>query len=146
MLRISNISNQSTTFVKKGKPNMHDDIIKWKHFMRYWSFVRGIHRSPVNSSHKGQWRGALMFSLICAWINSWVKNREAGDLRRHRAHYDVTEWILIIMMWDLCIPISNESLSKMAFMNPYIRVSYLTYITYFANIGLRFNTLWKKSD
>ena len=67
----------------------HDDIIKWKHFPRYWSFVRGIHRSPVNSPHKGQWLGALMFSLICFWINSWVNNREAGDLRRHRAHYDV---------------------------------------------------------
>ena len=52
-------------------------------------FVRGIHRSPVNSPHKGQWRGALMFSLICAWINRWVNNREAGNLRRHQAHYDV---------------------------------------------------------
>ena len=30
-----------------------------------------------------------MFSLICAWINGWVNNRKAGDLRRHRAHYDV---------------------------------------------------------
>ena len=39
---------------------------------------------------KGQWRGALMFSLICSWINGWVNNHEAGDLRRHRAHYDVT--------------------------------------------------------
>ena len=46
-------------------------------------------RSPVNSPHKGQWRGALMFSLICAWINDWVNNREAGDLGRHRTHYDV---------------------------------------------------------
>ena len=43
-----------------------------------------------NSSHKGQWRGALMFSLICVWINGWVNSREAGDLRRYRAHYDVT--------------------------------------------------------
>ena len=68
----------------------HDDIIKWKHFPRYWSFVRGIHRSPVNSPHKGQWRGALMLSLICAWKQGWVNNREAGDLRHHRAHYDVT--------------------------------------------------------
>ena len=68
----------------------HDDVIKWKHFPRYWPFVRGIHRSPVNSSHKGQWRGALLFSLICVWINGWVNNREAGDFRRHRAHYDVT--------------------------------------------------------
>ena len=49
-------------------------------------FVRGIHRWPVNSPHKGQWRGALMFSLTCAWINDWVNNRGAGDLRRHRAH------------------------------------------------------------
>ena len=44
----------------------HDDVIKWKHFPRYWPFVRGIHRSPVNSPHKGQWRGALIFSLISA--------------------------------------------------------------------------------
>ena len=50
----------------------HDDIIKWKHFLRYWPFVWGIHRSPVNSPHKGQWRGALMFSLICAWLNEWT--------------------------------------------------------------------------
>ena len=34
--------------------------------------------------------GLLMFSLICAWINGSVSNREAGDLRRHRIHYDVT--------------------------------------------------------
>ena len=71
---------------------VHDDVIKWKHFPRssYWPFVRGIHRSPVNSTHKGQWRGALMFSLICVWINGWVNNREAGDLWRHRAHHGVT--------------------------------------------------------
>ena len=69
--------------------SIHDDVIKWKHFPRYWPFVRGIPRSSVNSPHKGQWRGALMFSLICARLNGWVNNREAGDLRRHRAHYDV---------------------------------------------------------
>ena len=67
----------------------HDDVIKWKHFPRNWPFVRGIHRSPVNSPHKGLWRGALMFSLICVWINDWVNNHEAGDLRRYLAHYDV---------------------------------------------------------
>ena len=55
--------------------------------------MRGIHRSPVNSPHKGQWRGALRFSFICTWINGWVNNREAGDFRHHRAHYDV------ILMW-----------------------------------------------
>ena len=67
----------------------HDDVIKWKRFPRYWPFVRRIHRSPVNSPHKGQWRGALMFSLICAELSGWVNTREAGDLRRYRTHYDV---------------------------------------------------------
>ena len=67
----------------------HYDVIKWKHFPPYWPFVRRIHRSPVNSPHKGQWRGALMISLICVWINHWVNNREAGDLRRYHTHYAV---------------------------------------------------------
>ena len=68
---------------------VHDDVINWKHFPRYWPFVRGIHRPPVNSPHKGQWRGALMFSLIGVRINGSVNKREAGDLRRYHAHYDV---------------------------------------------------------
>ena len=67
---------------------LDDDVIKWKHFPRYWPFVRGIHRSPVNSPHKGKWRGALMFSLICVRINGWVNNGEASDLRCHRARCD----------------------------------------------------------
>ena len=68
----------------------HDNVIKWKHSPSNWSFVRGIHRPPVNSSHKAQWRAALVFSLIWVWINDRVNNREAGDLRRYRAHYDVS--------------------------------------------------------
>ena len=67
----------------------YDDVIKSKHFPHYWPFVWGIHRPPVNSPHKGQWRGALMFSLICVWINGWENNREAGDFRCYSAHYDV---------------------------------------------------------
>ena len=63
-----------------------DDVIKWK----YWPFVGEIHPSPVNSPQKGQLREALMFSLICAWTNGWANNRDAVDLRHHRAHYDVT--------------------------------------------------------
>ena len=62
---------------------LHDDVAKWKYFPRYLPFVQGIHRSPVNSPHKGQWRGALMFSII----NGWVDNRGTGDLRRHPAHW-----------------------------------------------------------
>ena len=42
----------------------HDDVIKWKHFPRYWPFLRGIHRSPVNSTHKGQWRRAFLFFYL----------------------------------------------------------------------------------
>ena len=68
----------------------HDDVIKWKHFPRNWLFVRGIHRSRWIPPHKGQWRGALMFSLICVWLNVWVNNHEAGDFRRHRGHCDVS--------------------------------------------------------
>ena len=74
----------------------HDDVIKWKHFSRNWPFVRGNHRLPVNYPHKGQWSGALVFSLSCIWINGWVNNREAGDLRRPCAHYDVTVMLLFI--------------------------------------------------
>ena len=77
----------------------HDDVIKWKHFPHYWPFVLGIHRSPMNSPHKGQWCGALMFSLICAWINGWVNKGKAGDLRRHGAYYDVT-----VMFCNKCLP------------------------------------------
>ena len=76
----------------------HDDVIKWKHFSHYWAFVRGIHRSPVNSP-KGQWRGTLMFSLICAYMDGWVNNLQAGDLRRHRDHYDVT---VMVCQIDTC--------------------------------------------
>ena len=67
----------------------HDDVIKWNVFSRYWIFLRGIHRSPANSPHKGRWHRALVFSLICAWMNVWVNKREAL-LRRYGAHYDVT--------------------------------------------------------
>ena len=86
--------NAVLVFVKSPCTNaIHDYIIKWKHFPRYWPIVLGINCSPVNSPHKGQWRGALMFSLICTWINRWVNNRAARDLRRHRALCDV------IVMW-----------------------------------------------
>ena len=78
----------------------HDDVIKWKHFLRYWPFMRGIHRSPMKSPHKGQWRGALMFSLICVCINGWLNNRVAGDLRRNLAHSDITVMVSNTMYWS----------------------------------------------
>ena len=65
----------------------------WRHQMEIFSALlclcEGIHWSPVDFPHKGQWYGALMFSLICAWTNNWANNRDAGDFRRHRAHYDI---------------------------------------------------------
>ena len=73
--------------IPEGYPAFHDVVIKWKHFPRYWPFV-----------HKGQWHGSLMFSLICVWINDWVNNRDAGDLRRHRVslwrHCNVNMFLL----------------------------------------------------
>ena len=83
--------SQKGAFLYRGiSPLKHnDDVIKWKLLTRYWSFVQGIHRSPMNSLHKSQWRGALMFSLICALNKRLSNNREASDLRRHRFHYDV---------------------------------------------------------
>ena len=108
----------------------NDDVIKWKHFPRYWPFVWGIHRSPVNSPHRGQWRGALMFSLICVWINSWINNREAGELRRYRAHSDV---IVINFWWagsrflhlstSLCGLCSTNSCDTMVTTDNYRQVS-----------------------
>ena len=92
--------------------DFQDNVIKWKHFPCYCPFVRGIHRSPVNSPHKGQWRGALMFPLICAMNKRSVNNREAGVLRSYRAHYDV------IVMWyndtwrfkiNICECLSSQS-------------------------------------
>ena len=87
-------------------PIYYDDVIKWKHFPCYWRFVQGIHRSPVNSTHKGQWRESLMFSLNCVWTNGWINNRDAGDLKRHRAHYDddcnvyrITTWSVDMILW-----------------------------------------------
>ena len=83
-------------------------------FSRNWPFVRGIHRSPVNSPHKSQWRGALIFSLICVWINVWANNLDAGVLRRHRAHYDVIVMlhIRIAIIWTNDDILSRASLAK----------------------------------
>ena len=61
----------------------------WRHQMETFSALLALCAVPVNSPHKGQWRRTLMLSLICVRINGWVNNREAGDLRCHRGHYDV---------------------------------------------------------
>ena len=68
----------------------------WRHQMETSSALLAL--CEGNSPLIGQWRGALMFSLICAWTNGWVNNREAGDLRHHRAHYDVT--VMRYLTWN----------------------------------------------
>ena len=68
---------------------LHDDVIKWKHSPRYWSFVRGIYRWPVDSPHKGQWR-EIWWLLACT--NGWTNNGVAGDLRRHNVHVTSLLW------------------------------------------------------
>ena len=74
--------------------------------------------------HKVQWRGAEIFSLICTWINGWVNNRDAGDLRLHRAHHDVTvmgaletlyQWehmFLVILMAKTTYWLDNQAFDK----------------------------------
>ena len=85
----------------RGSPSrvFRRHITWWRNQMETFSALLAICAGnspvPVNSPHKGQWRVALMFSLICARINDWVNNREAGDLRRYRGHYDVIVMIRI---------------------------------------------------
>ena len=78
----------------------------WRHQMETFSALLAICAGnssvPVNSLHKGQWRGALMFSLICVWINGWVNNHEAGDLRRYHVYYNV-----IVMLFAFCSPLTE---------------------------------------
>ena len=83
----------------------NDDIIKWKHFPRYWPFVRGIHQSPVNSPHKGQWRRALTFSylhpnkrLSKQWWGWWFETPSC-PLWRHRNGCNA--WVIFVVV-TLC--------------------------------------------
>ena len=90
--RASNAEKASIWWLHHGRQSW------WRHQMETVSALLAICAGnspvPVNSPHKGQWRGTLMFTLICARINGWVNNCEAGDLRRNRAHYDVIVMIM----------------------------------------------------
>ena len=81
----------------------HDDVIKWKHFPRYWPGPRRIPRTKASDAELRC--GASMCSLICVWINGWENNRETGDLRRYRAHYDVTLMVLHarLLLGRICV-------------------------------------------
>ena len=64
----------------------------------YPGMTIGLHSNVF--SHKSQWRGALIFSLICVWTNSWANNQDSGDLKRHRAHFDVT--VVTAGLFSIC--------------------------------------------
>ena len=106
----------------------HNDVIKWKHFPRYWFFVRGIHlrrihRSPVNSPYKGQLGGTSKFSLIYAWTSDWVNNRKAGDLTHNNAHYDAT-----VMLW----PFNEEPIRRNDLLSDFASCKTKMEVSYFA--------------
>ena len=138
-------------FVHKIPYMSHDDVIKWKHFPRYWPFVRGIHRSPVNSPHKGQWRGALMFSLICTRINGWVNNGEAGDLRRYCVHYDVivmaiSNLKLLCYKWFILITVNSNPCNNFV-PTPLGCIYEMIFITYYGkHTRARHLTKWYHRD
>ena len=54
-----------------------NQIIKWKHFPRYWPFVRGIHRWPVNSPHNG--RDAELWCFLWSEPKQTAETPAIGD-------------------------------------------------------------------
>ena len=82
------------------KPSISSQLLPswWRHQMETFYALLALQcagNSLVTGefpAHKSQWRGALMFTLVCAWMNGWVNNREAGDWRRHCTQYDITVW------------------------------------------------------
>ena len=94
------------TFAERVMKRVYDVATSRADMAWTWSNGTGHEldfRSPVNSQHKGQWRGALMFSLICAWLNGW-RNNCKDDLKRYRAHYDVT----VMRSWCAAVPVATN--------------------------------------
>ena len=91
----------------------------WRHqietFPRHWPFVRGIHRSPMDSPHKGQWSRAEIFPLIPARISGRANSRSAGDFRRHRIYYGV-----IVMIYK---PFRVSAFSRFKYLIYYYGIS-----------------------
>ena len=123
-MKVNNIDGIFDNYLKWT--SFFDDIIKWKHSPLYWPFVWAVHRWPVKSPYKGQWRRALVFSLLCDWINGWVNNGEAGDLRRHRAHYDVT---VMYFQWGILHVIVSVLNNNISFNSLYMGMQF--FVIYF---------------
>ena len=136
---------------------VHDDVFKWKHFPRYWPFVRGIHRSTVNSPHKGQWRGALMFSSVHPMIirlskqswgwrfetlsrSLWLMMRSTlvqvmAGLRLAIGHY-----------WNQCCISSIKSYAKLIIGGSMHRYTYLQLLTGSTTMKLTFTPIGKHTS
>ena len=112
-----------------------DDVMKCKQFPRYWPFVRGIHRPPVNFKHISQWRGALMYSLIMAWTDSWAKNGDDGDLRCYRAHDDVIVMVINFVLLFVVVLFAIIYIHICVYLCIYICVC--TYIYTYIYINIR---------
>ena len=66
----------------------------WRHQMETFSALLALFAGNSRAPYKGQWQGALMFYLLCAWTNGSVNYRDMGELRCHCAHYDITVMII----------------------------------------------------
>ena len=92
---------------EKKTDRVHVDVIKGKHFPRYWPFVRGIHRWPVNSPHKGPVTRSfdVFFDM---WLNKHLSKQSWGwwfetlsrPLWRHSNVLVV--WNAMTLMWRYC--------------------------------------------
>ena len=87
------------TYLSRYEP----DAPCWRRQMETFSSLLAL--CAVNSPHKCQWRGVLMFSLICAWTNGCANNRDAGDLRKPRAHYDAT---VMLSTSGVCVCVNHK--------------------------------------
>ena len=90
------------------------DYSWWRHQMETFSVLLDIcaGKSPITGKFPAQRPVTRSFriSLTCAWTYGCVNNRDAGDLRRHRVHYDVT-----VMPWGAASDHNVNVLTTTAF-------------------------------
>ena len=102
-------------FINESELHRNVWSIWWRHQMETFSALLAIcaGNSPIAGEFFTQRPVSRSFGvlLICAWISSWVNNRESGVLRRHLAHYEV-----IVMVSKKCIRLCHVSLSSLCFM------------------------------
>ena len=93
----------------------------WRHPIETFSASLAIcaGNSPITGEFPSQRpeTRSFDFSLICVWINAWVNNRGAGDLRRHRTHYDV------IVLYEIGLPILSSTFLNVAHDSDFTRAS-----------------------